>query len=318
MISFDLSSVPSEATIKSSILELYHEDFSTSSFISRNFPKTFNKPATMSIYRVNKFWSEKMYLPATSYWASYNTSYVSPALDEFRYDSSTTKSTFDVTSAVADMVSGSVDNYGFMVSVYVPSVHPYTESSGTWTSWFSSEYWTTSMRPKLIIEYTNGAVTTYMLTVNSGSGDGDYAEGDSISITADTALTGKEFDKWIGNTSYLLDPNSSTTTVTMPSQDIAVTATYKYNTSVKFNSTVFASDVSVKSISKSNLIIGNARKGLSEISIFNITGKNVYSISKDLSIDGLLNFENIMLSNGSYIVQIKDDTGYRVSRHIVN
>ncbi len=69
--------------------------------------------------------------------------------------------------------------------------------------------------------------TTYSLTVNSGSGDGDHAKDASVTITADAAPTGKEFDKWTGDTDYLENPNSSPTTVTMPAQDITVTATYK-------------------------------------------------------------------------------------------
>ncbi len=69
--------------------------------------------------------------------------------------------------------------------------------------------------------------TTFSLVVTNGSGDGDHAKGASIIITADAAPSGKEFDKWTGDTGYLADPNSSTTTVTMPAQDITVTATYK-------------------------------------------------------------------------------------------
>ncbi len=75
--------------------------------------------------------------------------------------------------------------------------------------------------------YKDVVVTTFSLTVNSGSGDGDHAEGVSVTIKADTAPSGKEFDKWTGDVGYLADPNSSTTTVTMPAKDISVSATYK-------------------------------------------------------------------------------------------
>ncbi|MDW7694314.1 polysaccharide lyase family 7 protein [Flammeovirgaceae bacterium SG7u.111] len=69
--------------------------------------------------------------------------------------------------------------------------------------------------------------TTYQLTVNSGSGDGSYAAGASVSISADAAPSGQVFDKWTGNTSYLSNINSSSTNVTMPSANVSVTATYK-------------------------------------------------------------------------------------------
>jgi uncharacterized repeat protein (TIGR02543 family) len=67
----------------------------------------------------------------------------------------------------------------------------------------------------------------YTLTVNSGSGDGSYIMGAEVAIAADTASVGYEFDQWTGNTSYLADPYSANTTVTMPAGNVTVTATYK-------------------------------------------------------------------------------------------
>ncbi len=227
MISFDLSSIPSDATIQSAEIELTHQPFSSSPWAYNGYPSTYNKSGTISAYRINKSWNESAITNAQSGWSSYNTSHVTTAEDVFNYSSSSTKANFDVKNAISDMVAGTVNNYGFMLITYAPSVHPYIGNSGTWTSWYSSEYSTTSMRPKLTIEYTGGSVTTYTLVVNSGNGDGDHAEGASVTITADAAPTGKEFDKWTGNVGYLADPNSSTTSITMPAQNIEVTATYK-------------------------------------------------------------------------------------------
>jgi len=67
---------------------------------------------------------------------------------------------------------------------------------------------------------------TYMLTVNSGTGDGSYVEGATPTITADTAPSGQEFDEWIGDTSGIANVNASSTTLTMPAADQEVTATY--------------------------------------------------------------------------------------------
>lgn len=84
---------------------------------------------------------------------------------------------------------------------------------------------------------SDGAIT-FSLTVESGSGSGDYEEGEDITIKADSPASGKEFDKWTGDISTVVDATSSTTTITMPSEDITVTATYKNKPVEKFTLTV--------------------------------------------------------------------------------
>ncbi|MCP3097659.1 phospholipase [Myxococcus sp. K15C18031901] len=64
-----------------------------------------------------------------------------------------------------------------------------------------------------------------MLTVNSGSGDGSYASGTQVTITADAPASGYVFDKWTGAT--VTSATSATTTLTMPAAATTVTATYK-------------------------------------------------------------------------------------------
>lgn len=67
--------------------------------------------------------------------------------------------------------------------------------------------------------------TTYVLTVNSGSGSGTYAVGTAVTISANTAPSGQVFDKWTGAT--VANATSSSTTITMPASATSVTATYK-------------------------------------------------------------------------------------------
>ncbi|MEI7850440.1 MAG: hypothetical protein WCH86_01250 [Kiritimatiellales bacterium] len=66
----------------------------------------------------------------------------------------------------------------------------------------------------------------YLLTVNSGSGSGSYTNGAHVAISASN-LTGKVFVQWTGDTAYLANSNSASTTVTMPAQAVVLTATYK-------------------------------------------------------------------------------------------
>jgi len=69
---------------------------------------------------------------------------------------------------------------------------------------------------------------TYTLTVSGGTGDGSYTAGQSVTITANAAPSGKTFDKW--TSSYggsFANANSASTTFTMPSNVVTVTAVYK-------------------------------------------------------------------------------------------
>jgi hypothetical protein len=77
---------------------------------------------------------------------------------------------------------------------------------------------------------SNGATpASYDLTVNSGSGDGNYEEGSNVNITADEAPAGQEFDGWIVNSgnASIADINAASTSLTLSAGDASVTATYK-------------------------------------------------------------------------------------------
>lgn len=76
-------------------------------------------------------------------------------------------------------------------------------------------------------ENFNNDGTTYTLTVENGSGDGDFIEGAVKTISADAAPSGKEFDKWIGDVDGVADVNSAITTITIGTANVTVTATYK-------------------------------------------------------------------------------------------
>ena len=67
------------------------------------------------------------------------------------------------------------------------------------------------------------------LTVENGTGGGDYAEGATVNISANAPdESGKVFDKWTtsGGGSFA-DVNSESTTFTMPSNAVTVTPTYR-------------------------------------------------------------------------------------------
>jgi endo-1,4-beta-D-glucanase Y len=67
----------------------------------------------------------------------------------------------------------------------------------------------------------------YNLSVNKGTGSGDYEQGELISIIADTPVPGEHFVKWVSDAGgTFADFQSATTDFTMPSNNVNVTAVF--------------------------------------------------------------------------------------------
>ena len=75
----------------------------------------------------------------------------------------------------------------------------------------------------LTAAYTN---LYFLLTVNEGIGSGLYYFQQEVFITANPPPTGKTFERWIGDTQYVIATNSAATQVIMPATPISLTATY--------------------------------------------------------------------------------------------
>ena len=76
-------------------------------------------------------------------------------------------------------------------------------------------------------EYIGPISTTsvYSLTVNSGTGDGYYEEEEVVPISAEV-ISGLTFDQWTGDTGGIANIYAANTTITMPADDVTITATY--------------------------------------------------------------------------------------------
>ena len=73
-------------------------------------------------------------------------------------------------------------------------------------------------------------ILRFTVTVRNGSGSGEYKSGETVTITADRR-SGYTFEKWTvdsGNVT-LSKETDSTTTFTMPAENVTVTASYRYN-----------------------------------------------------------------------------------------
>jgi len=70
-----------------------------------------------------------------------------------------------------------------------------------------------------------GTVFGNYLGVTGGSGSGEYGDGDTIQIVADS-IPGQSFGKWTGDVSHVSDPNVRDATVVMSSTDVLLKAVY--------------------------------------------------------------------------------------------
>lgn len=65
-----------------------------------------------------------------------------------------------------------------------------------------------------------------LLTVNNGTGGGNYAVGTLVVVIANAPPESSQFAGWTGDVSILSNPSASTTMATIPSLDVTITATY--------------------------------------------------------------------------------------------
>ena len=72
-------------------------------------------------------------------------------------------------------------------------------------------------------------VPEYKVTVNNGTGDGNYQEEEEVTVTADAAAKGMEFAGWtvVSGNITLDDPMAKKITFTMPAEEVVLTANYK-------------------------------------------------------------------------------------------
>ena len=88
------------------------------------------------------------------------------------------------------------------------------------------EQTTTATMPfqDVVITATYSDLPTYTLTVNNGTGGGSHLPGTQVTVTANPAPAGQQFVNWTGNVEFLASSTSATTTVTMPSSAMTITA----------------------------------------------------------------------------------------------
>lgn len=78
----------------------------------------------------------------------------------------------------------------------------------------------------VIASYRDSAATSYSISLTNGSGGGGSQQGGIVTIAASAPAAGMVFDRWIGDTSFLVDPFSAVTSLRMPSSGVTFEAVY--------------------------------------------------------------------------------------------
>lgn len=73
----------------------------------------------------------------------------------------------------------------------------------------------------------DGEGSKFNLTVNNGTGSGQYPAGQVVTVSANAIPDGQEFDGWAGDANLLDDATQMVAKLTMPSRDAEITASYK-------------------------------------------------------------------------------------------
>jgi Divergent InlB B-repeat domain len=72
------------------------------------------------------------------------------------------------------------------------------------------------------------------LNVENGTGDGSYAPGTLVTVTADPAPEGQQFMGWTGDIAILSNPNIASTTAIIPSIDVGIVPQYGQISQIPF------------------------------------------------------------------------------------
>ena len=157
-------------------------------------------------------------------------------------------------------------------------------------------------------EYLNELVVSetgflHTLTVSSGSGSGNFAEGRVVSISADVPIAGYVFDKWTGDIANVANVNSANTFVYMPSKDISLTAYYVESTGINNNVIDDKTFLCYPNPTSSSFSIDLSLIGNSNIDIYNSIGESVYNKVSTNSIEVITDHN---LISGIYFIKVTD------------
>ena len=162
--------------------------------------------------------------------------------------------------------------------------------------------------------------TTYTVTVENGSGSGEYAENATVSITANEPGEGKEFAGWTtADGVTFADATAASTTFTMPAKAVTVTATYKDIPVLPTTYTVIFVDWDGTELKKETVEAGQTATAPAEPSRAGYTFKgwdvDFTNVTADLTVTA--QYEQIIVVPTIYTVTFVDWDGTILKRDFV-
>lgn len=172
---------------------------------------------------------------------------------------------------------------------------------------------TTVIMPEQNLSVSASYLAYYTLKVNYGDGDGDYLEGDTVTIEADPPGSGLEFDQWTGDTLYVDDVNASITSLSMPASNLKVSATYTNLVSAQGpgSGQMFCC---YPNPAGADFTIDLSKLGHITIEIFNLSGQAVYQAA---STDPVHYVRDHQLISGVYFVQAVSELGETYTQKLI-
>jgi hypothetical protein len=160
---------------------------------------------------------------------------------------------------------------------------------------------------ELTATYKVVSTNIHRLTVNNGSGGGDYETGTIISVTGNRPASGYAFDQWTGDINGIANIHERNTTFTMGTADAEITATYAIPSAIKS-----LEDNRIKIYAESSGIVVESATPIQSVSVYNTIGAIIRSVSSNstvLKIPGI--------AKGVYIVKIVLHNGKTVGATLV-
>lgn len=173
-------------------------------------------------------------------------------------------------------------------------------------------------------EYDNGStesdtstfevvVRTFSLIVNSGSGDGEYAEGSVVSIQADDPDPGYIFKGWIGDSAYIENTKEANTSLTMPGMKVSVRASYQNIVSTADAGSVTGL-VCYPNPATEGMSVQLKNSSISVLEIYNIGGQKLFS---RISGSEKYYLDTSSFKPGIYFISVVDPENFRYYQRII-
>jgi len=174
--------------------------------------------------------------------------------------------------------------------------------AGTYTTDFVVEYNGATVRVPVTFKVKAKEPVTWSLTVENGSGSGNYTENQSVSVKAADAPEGKVFDKWTATAGSVSDASSAETTFVMPAGDAVLTAVYKEVEKAKLGTAVITWSEDGTSVS------WTAVPGADSYRYYRLKADGTET-SRKITDATTYTFQNAAVPNDVFYVQALDSTG---------